>query len=253
MERSFLFLGTGGSMGVPAISCQCPVCKSDSIFNKRSRPAGLLKIGKKQFLIDTGPDFRMQALHFGIDHLDGVLITHTHFDHIAGFDDLRAYYFLQDRKPHCLLSKESFDEIKIRLHYLFDDSKCKWANFKVLDEDFGKVTFEGVQFDYMTFFQAEMKVTGYRCDNFAYVSDIRRYDQEVIKALQGVDILVLSALRHTSSEVHFSINEAITFARSTGAKKTFFTHIAHDLDHDETNSILPEDIRLAHDGLEINF
>lgn len=253
MERSFLFLGTGGSMGIPAVACTCPVCKSDSIFNKRSRPAGLLKIGKKQFLIDAGPDFRTQALHYGINHLDGVLITHTHFDHIAGFDDLHALYFLQDERPHCLLSKDSFDELKLRLHYLFDGSKCKWADFEVLEKDFGSVKFEGVKFDYLSYFQAEMKVTGFRHDNFAYVSDIRRYDQAAIDALKGVDVLILSALRHTASEVHFSIEEAIAFARTVGSKKTFFTHIAHDLDHDETNNSLPEDIRLAHDGLEISF
>ncbi len=235
------------------MGCSCAVCKSESIFNKRARPSGLLTIGKKQFLIDAGPDFRMQALHFGITHLDGVLITHTHFDHISGFDDLRAYYFLQNKQVKCLLSKDSFEELKIRFHYLFDDSKCRWADFQILEKDFGPVQFEGVKFDVVSYYQAEMKVTGYRIDRFAYISDIRTFDAALIKALHGVDILVLSALRYTPSEVHFSIDEAISFVRKVGAKKTFFTHIAHDLDHDETNRKLPEDIRLAHDGLQIEF
>ncbi len=240
-------------MGIPAIGCKCSVCKSDSLFNKRSRPSGLLKIGKKQFLIDAGPDFRAQALHFGIERLDGVLITHTHFDHVAGFDDLRALYFLHHQMVNCLLSEESFNEFKIRFHYLFNDSKCKWAKFKILEKDFGSVEFEGVKFDVMSYFQAGMKVTGFRIDNFAYVSDIRTYDEAVIKALKGVDILILSALRYTASEVHFSIDEAISFARQIGAKKTFFTHIAHDLDHEKANHQLPEDIRLSYDGFEIQF
>ncbi len=240
-------------MGIPAIACHCPVCTSSSPFNKRSRPSGLLKIGKKQFLIDAGPDFRAQALRFGIDRLDGVLITHTHFDHIAGFDDLRVFYFLHKQMVHCLLSKDSFEEIKIRFHYLFNDSKCRWAKFQILEKDFGTTSFEGVTFDTVSYFQAEMKVTGYRIDRLAYISDIRRYDEAVIDALKGVEILILSALRLTPTEVHFSIDEAIAFARKVGAKKTFFTHIAHELEHEETNRHLPEDIRLSYDGLEICF
>lgn len=240
-------------MGVPAIACHCPVCTSPSPFNKRLRPSGLLKIGSKRFLIDAGPDFREQALRYGIDHLDGILITHTHFDHIAGFDDLRVFYFLHKKSAHCLLSSDSFEEIKIRFHYLFDDSKCRWAKFDVLKEDFGTVAFEGVTFDIVSYFQAGMKVTGFRVDRLAYISDIRKYDEKVIEALQGVEILILSALRLVPTEVHFSLDEAVAFARRVGAKKTFFTHIAHELDYEETNRLLPEDIRLSHDGLEIKF
>lgn len=251
--NSLLFLGSGGSMGVPVVSCKCKVCRSDSLFNKRLRPSALLKIGKKQFLLDAGPDFRMQALRYGIDHLDGLLLTHTHFDHIGGLDDLRAFYFLQDKSISCLLSKETCEEVKRCFHYFFHESKCAWLKFQLLKKDFGPVEFEGVHFECVTYFQAEMKVTGYRFDKFAYISDIRDYDESVIEGLKGVDILILSALRYTPTKVHFSIDEAIHFSRKVGAKKTFITHIAHDLEHDETNARLPGDVRLAYDGLEIKF
>lgn len=244
-------MGTGGSMGIPVATCKCPVCSSSSVYNKRARPSGLLKIGKKQFLIDVGPDFRMQALRFDIDHLDGVLISHTHFDHIGGLDDLRVFHFLQKKSLPCLLSKEVYEELKLRFHYLFHHSKCSWLNFQILPKDFGEVDFEGVHFNIVSYYQADMKVTGYRIDNFAYISDIRKYDEAVIYALKGVEILVLSALRYTPTEVHFSIDEAIAFSRKVGAKKTYFTHIAHELDHEKTNAELPADIRLAYDGLEI--
>ena len=251
--NSLVFLGSGGSMGVPVVSCKCKVCKSDSLFNKRLRPSALLKIGKKQFLIDAGPDFRIQALRYGIDHLDGVLLTHTHFDHVGGLDDLRVFYFLQDKQLHCLLSRETYEEIRLRVHYLFHEDKCPWLKFQILKKDFGPVEFEGVHFECVTYFQAGMKVTGYRAGSFAYISDIRVYDQAVIDHLKGVDILILSALRYTPTTVHFSIDEAIDFSHKVGAKKTFITHIAHDLEHDETNARLPENVRLAYDGLEINF
>lgn len=258
MRAKILFLGTGGSAGIPIITCKCRVCLSESIFNKRLRPSVLLKFGEKTFLIDVGPDFRDQALRYGIDRLDGVLLTHTHYDHIGGIDELRVFYFKHKLRLPTLSSIETYDELRHRFHYLFktkqaDGTLQSQLNFQILEEDFGHIRFEGLPVSYMSYVQANMKVTGYRFGNLAYVSDIREYDQRVVDALEGVDTLILSALRYTKSEVHFSIDEAISFAREVGAKKTLLTHIAHDLDHDETNRDLPEDIRLAHDGLEIPF
>lgn len=258
MKGSFLFLGTGGSMGVPVIGCTCATCSSPSAFNKRLRPSGLVRLGNKQFLIDAGPDFREQALREKIMHLDGILLTHTHFDHIAGLDDLRVFTFLQPHSLPCLLSEETLEEIKVRYHYLMQYSQKKKSpyaqlDFQVLEGDFGKTVFEGFEWEYLSYFQAKMKVTGFRLGSFAYVSDIREYDQRVFRTLEGVETLVLSALRHTPSEVHFSLEEAIDFVRKVGAKRAFFTHIAHELEHEETNRSLPSDIRLGHDGLQIEF
>lgn len=258
MKSKLLFLGTGGSAGVPLITCECPVCTSDSQLNKRYRPSVLLQMGKRNFVIDVGPDFRDQVLHYGIKTLDGVFLTHTHYDHVGGIDELRVFFFKHKFRMPTLASIETYDELRHRFHYLFktkqaDGSLQSQLNFQVLEEDFGTTTFESLKIDYVSYHQANMKVTGYKLGNLAYISDIREYEEEVIERLQGTEILILSALRYTPSDVHFSLDEAIEFSRKVGAKKTLLTHIAHDLDHDQTNKKLPPDIKLAHDGLEIEF
>ncbi len=258
INGSFLFLGTGGSLGVPLIACTCPVCTSDSLFNKRLRSSGMLKMKGKQILIDSGPDFRQQMLKYGVTHLDGVLFTHTHYDHIGGIDDLRSFYFQHRQKVPCLASRETYEEIKLRYHYLFKEpltaeSLSKFLDFQIIDKDFGTVQFLDISFQIVTYYQSRLKVTGYRSGSFAYISDIRQYEERVVQDLQGVETLVLSALRYTPSEMHFSIEEAIAFSKKIGAKRTYFTHIAHDLDHDATNRDLPEGFSLAYDGLEIYF
>lgn len=238
------------------IGCECEVCRSTSSYNKRLRSSGLIKINGKNFLIDVGPDFRTQALHYGIKHLNGVLLTHAHSDHIAGIDDLRAYYFLHRSKLACVLSQETFEEVKMRFHYLLTPltpgkSVSAQIDFHILPQDFGDFELDGVRFEYVSYFQVGMKVTGFRIGNFAYVSDIREYSEQVIEKLKGVDVLVLSALRQTPTAMHFSIEEAIAFARSVSAKKTYLTHIAHDLEYAGTNVTLPSDVRMSYDGLEI--
>jgi phosphoribosyl 1,2-cyclic phosphate phosphodiesterase len=258
MRGKFLFLGTGGSLGVPVIGCDCAVCHSTSPFNKRLRPSGLIQVGGKTFLLDVGPDFRLQALKYQLNHLDGVLLTHTHFDHVGGFDELRVYSFKNQRRLPCLLSKESLKELQLRCHYLMHPTEegkivSSKFDFSLLPEDFGRVEFEGISFEYVTYFQAGMKVTGFRFGDFAYISDIRDYTDEVITRLKGVKTLVLSALRYNASEVHFNIPEAIAFAREVGASHTWLTHITHEIEYDEINAALPGDIRLSYDGLEIPF
>ena len=242
-------------MGVPVIGCKCAVCRSS---NKRLRPSGLVKVAGKTFLIDAGPDFRQQALKYQIERLDGLLLTHVHFDHIAGIDDLRVFYFLQHRPVPCLLSAETLDELKVRYYYLCRPIEKSGPisarlEFQILEEDFGKVKFEGINIQNLSYFQSDIKVSGFRIGDFAYVSDIREYSEKVFIVLKGVKYLILSALRHKPSSAHFSIEEGIEFARKVGAEKTWFTHIAHDLDHEKTNRELPSDIRLGADGLEIEF
>lgn len=256
--RNFLFLGTGGSMGVPVIGCSCAVCRSTSPHNKRLRPSGLLTIADQKFLIDCGPDFRQQALTHKIDTLDGVILTHAHHDHTASLDELRIYYLRHNKALPCLLSKDTEADIKRRFYYMFkeDDPYAQMTTkleLHLLQGDRGKTLFQGVEISHFTYEQGGMQVNGFRIGSFAYVSDIRQFPETVYEDLKGVKILVLSALRHTPSHLHFNVDEAIEFSEKIGADHTWLTHIAHELDHEKTNAYLPTNIRLAYDGLQLNL
>lgn len=257
-SASLLLMGTGGSMGVPMITCNCEVCTSTSSYNKRLRSGALLKIQGKNILIDTSPDLRQQALTHKITQVDGVLYTHAHHDHTAGIDDLRAYHMFHKRSIPCLVSKSTAYELKIRYSYMFEAQPSEIqllprVEFQLLPDDRGEVKFLGIPFKYATYSQIGMPVTGYRVGKMAYITDIRDFPSTLIQDLQGLDVLVLSALRFTPSHMHFNIDEAIDFAVKTGAKQTWLTHMAHELDYVKTNSYLPPNVRLAYDGLEIKF
>lgn len=258
IKAKLLFLGTGGSMGVPLIGCKCAVCTSSSPKNKRLRPSALLTLeDKRNILIDAGQDYRTQALRYGIDDLDGVIFTHAHYDHTAGIDDLRVYY-IRDKAPlPCLLSAATADDIQSRFSYLFKDKGSpklipKFA-FQILEGERGSTEFLGLKVGYMTFEQAKMAVNGFRFGNLAYVSDIRHYPETIFDDLKGVENLVVSALRFEKSPLHLSIEEAVAFAQRVEAKQAWFTHLAHEVEHDAANRLLPPNIQIAYDGLVIDF
>lgn len=255
MEASFLFLGTGASTGIPVIGCDCPVCRSPSSYNQRLRPSGLIKYGEKVFLIDCGPDFRQQALRYKINHLDALLLTHTHYDHIAGIDDLRVYFFQTKRSLPCLLSEESFQELKKHYDYLFDKGYSRdkpHLQFHLL-KDTGTAVIEGLQVKYFSFIQCKMKVLGFRIGDFAYITDIRKYSEEIFLFLQGVQQLVVSAISNTASNAHLSIAQAIAFANQAKARQTWLTHIGHHVDHEAMIPLLLPNIHLGYDGLEFKI
>lgn len=254
----FLFLGTGGSTGIPKIGCKCPVCKSTDPHNKRLRPSGLLTVKGKKLLIDAGPDFREQALKYEIDTLDALLLTHTHFDHVAGLDELRVYYLLTRKSLPVLVSEETKQNLQRRYDYLFREKR--WGvsltaqfDFHVLEGDRGEMTFVDIPLFYMTYEQGGMRVNGYRFGPFAYISDIRHYPETIFEDLKGLDHLVLGAVRNEPSNMHFNIEEAVAFAQKTGAKNAYFTHIGHEIEHVQTNATLPPGISLAYDGLRVEF
>jgi phosphoribosyl 1,2-cyclic phosphate phosphodiesterase len=253
----FLFLGTGSSLGIPVIGCSCEVCRSNDPKNRRFRPSGLVTIGKKNLLIDAGPDLRMQALQHQIRHVDGVLFTHIHHDHTAGIDELRVFHFKAKKSLPCLVSKETAQNLMFRYDYMFTPQKGEIEYprlaLKTLEGTHGQVDFEGCQIGYFTYEQLGMKVNGFRFGNLAYITDIKEYSESIFDDLIGVDILILSALRFTSSHMHLTIDDAIAFAERTHAKQTWLTHISHDLDHEKTNSYLPPHIQLAYDGLSLEF
>lgn len=257
-KSTFLFLGTGGSMGVPIIGCDCHVCQSSLPQNKRLRPAALLSVGSHKIVIDCGPDFKEQALRSHLKMIDGLIFTHAHNDHTAGIDDLRVFCLRSGHPIPCLLSPEAADDIRRRFYYLFehDDvySKLK-VRFEMnyFDQDRGHKEFLGMRIRYFSYKQVGMHVNGLRFGDLAYVTDIRDYPETVFEDLKGVETLILSALRFAPSPMHFNVDEAIDFAKRVGAKHTWLMHVAHELDHEKTNAYLPENIRLAYDGLQLEF
>lgn len=253
-----LFLGSGGSMGVPVIGCQCAVCQSDSPLNKRLRPSVLIESDGKSLLIDSGPDFRQQALHYQIERLDGVIITHAHHDHTGGLDDLRVYYMWSKKSIPMLCSQSTFDELMTRYSYIFSPNPYEYKltsrlAVQILPGERGDVNFLGFQFRFVTYVQAGMAVNGFRFGNLAFISDIREYPESIYEDLKGIDYLVISALRHQPSPLHFSIEESIAFADKIGVKKVWLTHLAHEVDYESTQSLLPSNAYLAYDGLSIEF
>ena len=258
MKNKLLFLGSGSSTGTPVIGCDCKVCCSPSSFNKRYRPSILLKVGSKNLLVDPGPDIRDQALKHKIKRLEAVIITHVHYDHIGGLDDLRVFYFIEKKPLHCLLSKASFEELKLRFFYHFiepkaNNSKTVRFEYLTLPSLRGIVTFHGLEIQYLTYYQGDMPVLGLRMGRVAYISDIRKYDSTIFEDLKGVETLIVSGLKHTPSPIHFSIQEAIEFANKIGPKKVYLNHINHEVDHETTNAMLPSGVELSYDGLELEF
>lgn len=253
MQSTFTFLGTGGSAGVPVIGCKCEVCTSKSPKNRRFRPSGLVESDGQSFLIDIGPDFRSQALEFGIDTIDGLLLTHTHFDHIAGIDELRIFN-IRNKKPFpCLLSQESFDEIALRYHYFFKAGMSAKFDFTVLEGEMGTAKYLGKEIGYCSYKQNDMKVTGYRFGDFAYISDINEFDESIFTGLKGVKWLVISALRPEESPFHLSFEEAVRFIDRVEAERAWITHVGHFIDHEAMNALLPQHVQVGYDGLKIEF
>lgn len=249
-----LFLGTGASLGVPVVGCECKVCQSDIALNKRLRPSAILNVKSKQFLIDAGPDLRMQALKYHIHTLDGVLLTHAHHDHTAGLDDLKVFSYKNQRPLPILLSAETQKEILERYSYLFSNLPNSRFALHVLPSQLeGQIEFEEILITYVSYTQPNMSVKGFRIGNLAYLSDIKEFPDSIFYYLEGVENLIVGALRYTPSPFHFSIDEAIDFIRQSGSKRAWLTHLSHELDHEKTSAYLPSNIELAYDGLQINF
>jgi len=249
-------LGTGGSAGVPMIGCHCSTCTSLTPYNKRLRPAALIDAKGKRLLLDAGPDVREQLLRERVDHIDGLLLTHPHYDHIGGLDELRVFFFKSQKELPCLLSKTTHSEVQERYPYLFGGGRSKnyTARFDFMPVKSGESAhFLGLDLGTLLFYQGGMEVTGYRLGSLAYVCDIHEYESSLFDHLEGVEILILSALRESPSHVHLSVDEAIAFAQRVGAKQTYFTHIAHELEHEKASKKLPDGIQLGFDGLQIEF
>lgn len=245
-------------MGIPIIGCDCSICTSDNPSNKRLRPSALITINDRNFLIDAGPDLREQALRYQLKMLHGLLLTHAHNDHVAGLDELRMFFKYHGAPIPLLMSPETYHDVAARFAYIFKDSQqvsglVPQFDIKLLAESQGEVEFADLKIGYVSYKQAGMRVNGFRFGDLAYISDIHDYSDAIFQQLTGVKTLVVTAIRFTPSPIHFSIDEAIAFSQKVGAEHTWITHIGHELEHEKANAYLPPHIRLAYDGLKIEF
>ncbi len=249
-------LGSGTSMGVPSLACHCPVCTSIDPHDNRLRPSLLLSRNGQNVVIDTTPDFRQQALRAKIERLDAVLLTHGHADHIMGFDDIRPYNLRQQTALPIYSNKETFQIIRRAFAYVFD-GKPKLSSIPSVTLHEATKSFEllGVEFIPIPLLHGDMEVLGFRFGRAAYLTDFSSVPDSSLALLNDLDELILDALRDIPHPMHQTVDQALALIKTLSPRRAWFTHIAHDLPHAETNERLRklgyDNVHLAYDGLEI--
>ncbi|MBP1676232.1 MAG: putative hydrolase [Bacteroidetes bacterium] len=245
-----VFLGTGTSTGIPQIGCKCAVCTSDDKRDKRLRSSVVVQTGSKTVLIDCGPDFRMQVLTNNIEALDAILITHGHYDHLGGLDDIRPF---GDTKVYA--ESNVIQQIKSTMPYCFAEKRYPGVPLidliEIGEEDF---YIDDLKVTPVRAMHARLPVLGFRIGNMAYLTDVKSIAPEEIEKLKSLDVLVVNALRIKEHIAHFSLSEALDFVTDTGAKQAYLTHFSHDLGkHADVEKLLPLNVHLAYDGLNVRI
>ncbi len=247
MSFRVTMLGSGTSTGVPVINCTCAVCTSDNPRNKRMRPGLKLERAAGVIQVDTSTDLRQQALRVGLPRVDAIVFTHPHADHIYGLDDVRIFNFRQGAAIPCYGSEETLRNIRRAFAYVFEAGQVGGGKPQ-LDLIPVREPFEllGRTFVPVPVWHGEMEVFGYRTGGFAYVTDCNLIPETSFRLLEGVEVLVIDALRHRPHSTHFSVEQAIEAAERIGARRTIFTHMTHEVDHDDP---LPAGVEFGYDGL----
>ncbi len=245
------FLGTGTSMGIPMIGCGCEVCRSADPHDKRLRTSVWVRTAGKNIIIDTGIDFRQQALRAGISGVDAVLFTHHHADHIFGLDDLRPINILQKRPVPVYSTRQTAENLRRIYRYIFDEdsnypSDIPRIRSHIISEQPFRIG--GIEILPVPVWHGELPVLGFRIGNFAYCTDVSRIPAESYSRLANLDVLVLGALRYRPHPTHLTIEQAVSEAQKIKAKRTFLVHLSHEVSHRQLVQDLRPDIRPAFDG-----
>lgn len=249
------FLGTGTSIGVPVVACNCTVCKSKDLRDKRFRTSVMLTINDRNIVIDCGPDFRIQMLRHNVEDLDAIVFTHGHRDHIAGLDDIRAFNYILNKNIDVYGSAEVLEAIRVEFPYIFTETRFFGAPQLVthcIENESFKVN--DIKFTPIEVLHNKLSVFGFRIGDFTYITDASFIaDDELNKAI-GSEILVINALRNSKHVSHFSLSEALEVIAKVKPDKAYLTHISHFLGlHEEVEKKLPQNVFLAYDSLVVEI
>lgn len=251
-----IITGTGTSQGVPVISCDCPVCLSADPRDNRLRSSIFIKGTTGNFMIDVGPDFRMQCLRYNVKSLKGILITHEHMDHVNGLDDVRPFNYLQNMVMPIYAEARVISEIKKRYSYIFEPIQYTGLPLIDLIE-----TLPGKQIEVadipvlpLRVMHGRLPILGFRFGDFVYITDAKYISNETIDQIKGAKTLIINALHHREHHSHFNLQEALQFISDNGFTNVYLTHISHQMGlYSEISKSLPAGVMLAYDGLEIEF
>lgn len=249
------FLGTGTSQGVPVIACDCHVCTSADERDKRLRVSVMIETQGKVIVIDSGPDFRYQMLRAGVKHLDAIVFTHEHKDHVAGMDDIRAFNYKQQTEIDIYAHTRVQGALKREFSYIFSDYTYPGIPKVILNDiDDKPFLVHGIEFIPIKVMHYKLPVLGFRVGDFTYITDAKTVADEEKKKIKGSKILVINALQREKHISHFTMEEALAFAEGISAEQTYFTHISHRLGrHEEVNNELPPNVNLGYDGLVLTL
>ncbi|TJZ51765.1 MBL fold metallo-hydrolase [Sphingobacterium olei] len=250
------FLGTGTSQGVPVIACQCNVCQSTDTRDKRLRSSILIELDKYNIVVDTGPDFRYQMLRSHVTHLDAVLMTHSHKDHIAGLDDVRAFNYIQQASIPIYATATTHEALKREFYYAFSNTKYPGAPLLELEEIEPGIPLNlfGHEIIPIEVMHYKMSVMGFRIGDFAYITDAKTVSPESRKLLEGVKVMVVNALQMMPHISHFTLEEALVFIHDINPDQAYLTHISHRFGtHGEIQSLLPPNVFVSFDQLSIEI
>lgn len=249
------FLGTGTSQGVPVIACNCAVCLSKNPKDNRLRSSILIESDTTTIIVDTGPDFRYQMLRNHTQKLDAIVFTHPHKDHIAGMDDVRAFNYKQKSAMEVFATEATQESLRREFYYIFSDFKypgIPLINFNTIALDrftVGDITLQPIEV-----FHYKMPVLGFRVKDFTYITDAKTITDTEFEKIKGTKILVINALQIEKHISHFTLEEAIAFAKKVNAEQTYFTHISHKLGkHKDVSEELGPNIALSFDGLSFDI
>jgi len=255
MKGTLTVLGSGTSMGVPTLGCDCEVCRSSDPHDRRTRPSVMIEYADKVVLIDTSPDFYGQAIRERISRVDAVFYTHTHADHILGIDDLRPFSYRHKPAKLPLYARPDAAAFLRRMFSYIFDADYKYGSLPQLElrpiDD--AVDLFGSRFAPVRLLHGEAEIYGYRFGSAAYLTDHSEIPEASFRQLEGLDILFLDALRRKPHPTHSTVENSLRVVERVKPKRAFFTHICHDLGHEATNATLPFNVRLAYDGMKLEF